>query len=141
MRAFRCNRLRRECRRGAAVVEFAVVLPFIMFAFLVGGDWCRIFYAASTVDDCARTGALAASGIAYMERNLSTSQRTTRGQNEAVLSGTTLQPPLSSSDVTVDTSGGFVDVTVTYNFRTVTNFPLVGGTYALTRTVRMPVLP
>ena len=113
----------------------------LMFAFLAGGDWCRIFYAASTVDDCARTGALAASGIAYMERNLSASQRVARGQNEAILSGANLNPPLAGSNVTVSVSGSFVEVTVSYNFSTVTNFPIVGGTYPLTRTVRMPVLP
>jgi Flp pilus assembly protein TadG len=130
-----------ELRRGAAAVELAIVLPLIMFAFLAGGDWCRIFYAASTVEDSARTGALAASGIAYMERDLTPAQRVTRGKYEAALSATNLNPPLSSGNITVNVSGGFVDVTVDYTFQSITSFPLVGGSYPLSRTVRMPILP
>src|SRR5262245_46936247 len=99
MRA-RC-RLRQSSSRGVAASEFAMLLPFIMFVFLVGTDWCRIFYAAHTLDDCARSGALAASGIAYQERNLSDSERESRGKSEALKDKSNLRPALQDSDVSV----------------------------------------
>src|SRR5262245_53517174 len=102
----------RCCRRGAAAVEFAVLLPFMTFVFVLGVDWCRIWYTAHTLDDCARSGALAASGFAYQERGLSDAQRQARGKAEAVKDATNLVPAFPESAVTVTTAGNFVTVTI-----------------------------
>ena len=128
-------------RRAAAIVEFALVLPFIMFVFLVGADWCRIFFVAHTVQDCARNGALGASGIAYQEHDLSDSVRAYRGKSEALKDASNLSPPLQPGDVSVVTTGDQVSVTVTYGFQPVTNWPGIEGPWEIQRTVQMPILP
>lgn len=117
------------------------MLPFLAFAFVLGVDWCRIYYVAHTLDDCARSGALAASGIAYQERGLSDSERETRGKTEAAKDGTNLNPQLQGSDCTVATAGNYVTVTVQYDFQTIAPYPVLGGTWKLSRSVRMPVMP
>jgi Flp pilus assembly protein TadG len=128
-------------RRGAACVELAILLPFLIFCFLLGIDWCRIFYVGHTLDDCARSAALAASGIAYQERGMTTDTRAARGKAEAVKGGTTLSPPLAASNVVVTTAGDYVTVAVSYDFHAVSMFPGLGGTHQVTRTVRLPILP
>lgn len=122
-------------------MEFAILLPFVMFAFLVGGDWCRVFYAAHTVQDCARSGALGASGMAYQEHDLTPSERVGRGQSEAIKDAANLHPPLQASNVTITTTETEVVVTVTYNFQTVTKWPGIAGPKVIQRTVSMPILP
>ena len=128
-------------RQGVACAELAVVLPLIAFMFVLGIDWCRIYYAAHTLDDCARSGALSASGIAYQERDLSDAERIDRGKTEATKDGTNLKPALQQGQVTVTPSGDYVTVTVEYDFRTITPYPVIGGTWNLSRSVRMPVMP
>jgi Flp pilus assembly protein TadG len=132
---------RRHHRSGVAAVEFALLLPFITFTFFLGTDWCRIFYVAHTLQDCARSGALAASGIAYQEHGLTYQERQARGITEALKDGTNLTPSIQNSDITVDTSEDYVWVTVRYDFETMTSLPVVGGSWTVERTVRMPVLP
>jgi Flp pilus assembly protein TadG len=57
----------RRSRRGAAVAEFAMLLPFLAFLFMVATDYARIFYYAVIINNCARGGALYASqGPNYM---------------------------------------------------------------------------
>src|SRR5262245_49516945 len=48
---------RTPCRRGAAAVEAAILLPFLLFLFLVAVDYCRLFYFSQVVTNCARNGA------------------------------------------------------------------------------------
>ena len=134
-------RQRQRVRRGATIVEFAVLLPFRTLVFLVGADWCRIYYAAETINDCARSGALAASGIAYLEYELNDNERSTRGKAEALKDGARLNPPLTNSGVTVTTSGNYVTVKVEYDFKSTTNVMSLGNTWKLTRSVRVPILP
>jgi Flp pilus assembly protein TadG len=131
---------KKKCR-GSVAVEFALVLPFLIFIFLVGADWCRIFYAAHTVQDCARTGALGASGMAYQEHFLTDSQRKHRGTQEALRDGKNLKPALNPSNIDVVSSDTEVAVTVTYNFETLTQWPGIAGPLVIRRTVHMPVLP
>ncbi len=131
---------RRSLRRdGTAIVELAVLLPFMVFVLLVGTDWCRIYYAAHTLDDCARSGAFAASGIGYQERNLSTSERTSRAMTEILKDAANLNPPIDAADVSVVTAGSSVTVTVNYKFKTITSY--LGKEWPLTRTVSMPLQP
>ena len=48
-------------RRGAAVVELALLLPFLTFLLLITIDYCRLFYYSQVVTNCARNGAVFAS--------------------------------------------------------------------------------
>jgi Flp pilus assembly protein TadG len=52
---------KRQLRRGAATAELAVLLPFLAFLFVVGSDWCRIFYTSMTIQNAARNAAYYAS--------------------------------------------------------------------------------
>jgi Flp pilus assembly protein TadG len=131
----------KRCRSGTAVVEFAVLLPFITMVFLVGTDWCQIYYAATTVTDCARRGALAASGIDFGDRSLSESERITRGKAAATINGDTLNPPLVADRVTVTTSGDNVTVTITYDFHSTTGMMGFGDTWTISRSSTMPIHP
>ncbi|WDI42132.1 TadE/TadG family type IV pilus assembly protein [Bremerella sp. P1] len=135
------RRPKKKKRRGSVVVEFALLLPFLILIFVIGADWCRIYYAAHTVQDAARTGALGASGIAYQEHFLTEAQRQHRGTEEALRDSDNLSPKLNPGDVVVVTSDSEVSVTVTYNFETLTQWPGISGPIEIRRTVRMPVLP
>ena len=85
--------------------------------------------------------ALAASGLAYQERGLTSAQRESRGQSAAVANGTNLFPALEASDVNVAPAGNYVTVTVTYDFHMILPALGSGGTWTLTRSVRMPLMP
>lgn len=135
------RRPKKKKRRGSVVVEFALLLPFLMLIILIGTDWCRIYYAAHTVQDAARTGALGASGIAYQEHFLTPEQRRLRGTREAIRDAENLSPKLNPGDVLVETSDSEVLVTVKYQFQTLTQFPGIAGPIEIRRTVSMPVLP
>src|SRR5205085_569737 len=43
-------------RGGVAAVELALVLPVLMFLFLVAVDYSRLFHYAQMVSNCARNG-------------------------------------------------------------------------------------
>lgn len=135
------RRPKKKKRKGAVAVEFALLLPFLMLIILIGTDWCRIYYAAHTVQDAARTGALGASGISYQEHFLTPEQRRLRGTQEAIRDGENLSPKLNPGDVAVVASDSEVAVTVTYNFRTLTQWPGIAGPIQIRRTVSMAVLP
>jgi Flp pilus assembly protein TadG len=124
-------------RRGAAVVELAILLPLLCFLFVVTVDFARVFYYSLTIANCARNGALYASDPVAAAMSPYTSV-----QQAALADATNLTP---TPTVTSSSSGsGYVEVTVTYQFRTITHYPGVPETVNLTRTVRMrqaPVLP
>ena len=48
----------RESRRGAALVEFAIVVPLIFLLCMAAGDFGRLFFHAVTVANAASTGAV-----------------------------------------------------------------------------------
>jgi len=55
------SRRRGENKRGAAAVELAVLLPFLMFLGVIATDWARILYFTMSIGSCARSGAFWAS--------------------------------------------------------------------------------
>jgi Flp pilus assembly protein TadG len=61
-------------RPGAAVVELAVLLPLLSLLFVIAVDFCRVYYHAQTLRNCAYAGALYASSTA--ERKSSTTAET-----------------------------------------------------------------
>ncbi|MBY0527068.1 MAG: pilus assembly protein [Gemmataceae bacterium] len=133
---FRCAS--RDVRRGAASVELAVLMPLLMFLFVVAVDFAQVFYYSLSVNNCARNGALWASDTVAQGTSPYTSV-----QQAALADAANLRPaPAVSSATGTDASGAaYVEVTVTYTFRTITNYPAVPSPVNVTRTVRMRKAP
>lgn len=123
---------RTRSRRGAAAVELAVLLPFLVFMMVIAVDWARVFYYTVTINDCARNGAL------YMYDSTGTTLSPFADYKQAALAGTDLSPtPTVSSNSGGGTNAEWVEVTVSYPFRTLTNFPGVPQNTTVTRTIRI----
>ena len=124
-------------RRGVAAAELAILLPFLVLMFGVAVDFCRVFYASQTVQNCAYAGAL------YASRTVSprpdTSTPTQAAQDAALAEGVSLNPALSAANVSTTLSNGMATTTVTYKFSFI--MPLMGNSITITRSVTMQVLP
>jgi Flp pilus assembly protein TadG len=118
-------------------VELAVLLPFLAFIFVVAADYSRIFYAKMTINTCARNGAL------YGCDNPTKAADTVGIQNAALADASNLNPsPTVTSTTGTDSDGNnYVEVTVSCQFQTITNFPGIPSSVTLSRTVRMRVTP
>ena len=148
---------RHSVRKGVQVLEFAVLLPFLAFMFVLVIDWARIFYYSIAVTNCARNGAM------YYARQQSAVTTTAPYTDDGLVNlylgaspdpvtaaaladapGLTPTPTVTSTTGT-DSYGPYVEVTVSYPFQTVTNFSvgnfLVPSSTNVTRTVRMYVPP
>lgn len=66
-------------RQAAAAAEFAILLPFLAFVFLLAVDLCRAFYVTQVVQNCAYAGAMYASQV-----SASSSSPQTAAQQAAV---------------------------------------------------------
>ena len=132
----------RRSRPATAAVELAVLLPFLMFIFLLAVDWARVFYYSVVITNCARQGALYESDPVAM-----THSPYATVTDAALADAPDLQPPptvttTSTSPPLLDAAGNpYVDVTVTWQFVTVTNYPGIGSGVTLSRTVRTRVAP
>ncbi len=127
---------RLRTRRGVAAVEFALILPLLAFLFVIAVDWARIFYYSVTVTNCARNGA------AYLCDPVAAPYSPYSSYTAAALADSNLSPaPTVSSASGMDGSGAYVEVTVSYPFQTLTNFPGVPSATNVTRTVRMSTAP
>lgn len=127
-------------RRGAAAVELAVLLPFLVYLFLISIDYARIFYCSLTIENCARNGAVFASNVNNYSSPYSSIQQA------AIADGGNLNPPLTTDNVTVANgtdanNNSIVTVTVTYVFQTITGYPGLPTTVNLSRSVEMRVAP
>jgi Flp pilus assembly protein TadG len=137
----RLNNLVGKNRPGAATVELAVLLPILAFLFVIAVDYGRVFYYSLTIENCARNGAL------YASDPFAPSQSPYASVNDAALAdASNLQPPPTITSINgTDTSGNaYVEVTVSWTFASLTNFPGVPGSTNISRTVRMrpaPVTP
>ena len=127
--------LRNQRRRGAAVVEFALLLPLLAYLFVIGVDFARCFYHMVTVTNAARSGAM------YGARDPVSATDKTGISAAALLDATNLHPAATVTSKTgVDALGyDCINVTVSYTFHTVTRFPGVPKTMVLARTVQMRV--
>jgi Flp pilus assembly protein TadG len=123
-------------RRGAAVVELAVLLPLLVFLFVITVDFARIFYFSLTLQNCARAGALYASdpGVADESPFAST-------QAAALADATNLtpQPTITKADGVDGAGRSYVEVKAAYTFKSIASFPGVPTQMNLSRTVRMYV--
>lgn len=124
---------RRAQRRAIAAVELAILLPLLAFLFVIAIDFARLFYFSLTVQNCARNGAL------YGSDPAGSSQSPYKSIEDAALSdaGNLSPAPSVSSKTVVESSATYVEVTVVYNFSTITKYPGVPSTLALARTVKM----
>ena len=118
------------------MVELAVLLPLLVFLFVIAVDFARIFYYSVTLTNCARAGAMYASDPTTSGESAFAST-----QAAALADATNLSPaPTVTSVSGVDAAGRpYVEVTAAYSFRTITGFPGVPNQVNLTRTVRMNV--
>lgn len=124
-------------RNGAAVVELAILLPLLVFLFVIAVDWSRIFYYSITVDNCARNGALYASDPYAIGLSPYSSMSAAALADASNLSP---QPTVTSTSGS-DSYGNYVECTVSYSFRTITNFPGIPQSTPLVRTVRVYQAP
>jgi Flp pilus assembly protein TadG len=127
------SRALRRNRRGAVVVETALLLPFLCFGLIATIDFGRVFYYSLTVTNCARNGALYGSADAQHAGD-------TSGIRTAALADAgNLNPQLLK--VQPSSNGTNVTVTVTYPFTTITKYPGIPSQTNLSRTIRMSILP
>ena len=126
----------RRGRKGAAAVELAVVLPLLVFLFLLAIDFARVYYFSLTLTNCARAGALYASDPAVQDECPFPST-----QAAALADATNISPaPKITESNGTDASGrAYVQVTASYTFATITGFPGIPNNIALNRTVKMYV--
>ena len=124
-------------RSGSAAVELALVLPLLCFLFVISIDYARVFYFTMTVTNCARSGAI------YGSQNPTTAKDKTGIEAAARKDAGNLDASKLKVDSAPDSDSNptYVDVTVTYPFGTISNWPGVGSTTNFTRTIRITVTP
>ncbi|MCI0376561.1 MAG: pilus assembly protein [Gemmataceae bacterium] len=133
----RCRKLCQETRRGAAVAEMAVIVSLLVYLFVIGVDFARLFYQYQTITNCARSGAI------YGTRDESAPNDTAGIEKTALADAKNLSPaPKVTSKTAVDDQGfPCLQVTVEWMYTSVTNFPGVPSSLNLSRTVQMRVIP
>jgi Flp pilus assembly protein TadG len=121
-------------RRGAAVVELAVLLPLLILLFVIAVDFSRAYYFSLTLQNCARAGAVYASDPVVARESPYAS-----AEEAALADATSLSPsPTIATAEGLDTQGRpYVEVKATYPYRTVLQFPGIPAEMTLSRSVRM----
>ena len=139
-------------RRGAAAAELALVAPFLAFILLIAIDFCRLFFAYTTITNCARNGALWASDPLSNNTPGIPSQSPYATLQAAVLADANNLNPSLSSEITAGTGSitqttgtdghgnATVVVTVQYQFKLITSY-LGFNTANLSKQVTMRVAP
>jgi Flp pilus assembly protein TadG len=127
-----------EARRGVAAVELALLLPFLVFMFVLAIDYGRIFFFSVTITNCARAGAIYASDP-YAQTE--SPYRTIQEAALAEAPGFAPTPAVSSTSGYDALGHPFTEVTVEGAFSTLTTYPGVPRTTALRRTIRVRLAP
>jgi Flp pilus assembly protein TadG len=124
-------------RRATAAVELAVLLPFLVFVFVIGIDFARVFYHCITLTNCARNGAV------YGSADPTHAADAAGIQAAALADATNLSPtPTITSAPGTDADGHpCVQVTATYTFQMITSYVGIPSAFNLSRTVQMRVAP
>ena len=127
--------------RGQELVEFAVMLPFLLIRLVGVIDLGRVFHASITIANASRTGARFATSYGFESVgggiNIDTPAVSARAQTEAQNSGITLDT------VTVNCPGGCVHggplvVTATHNFAFLFN-AFIGSGLTLSHSAEMRI--
>jgi len=128
-------RVRKSDRRsGAAAVEFAFLLPLLMFLAVIAADWARLFYYTVTIEACARNGAIWQSDADYRSKSPYATLQEAATAEAPQLNATATVTPTAVTDAT---GAAAWQVKVEVPFKTITNFPGVPSSQTLTRTVQM----
>jgi Flp pilus assembly protein TadG len=120
-------------------VELAILLPFLGLMFGAAVDYARIYYATQTLETCAYSGALYASGTAWTPN--SSGGVVPAAKNAACADGTSLSPVLQPENVTVTLSSASATVTVDYDFPLLTPVLNPSLSVHLRRTVTLNLAP
>ena len=131
------RRHNRASRTGIAAVEFAIVLPVLMFFFGTGVDFARAFYANLIITNASRNAAL------YGCNNPTTAADTVGIQNVALTDTTDLgsSVTVTSSTFTDTTGTEYVQVGVSYPFTPITPFAGFTSSLTLNQSTTMRVEP
>ncbi len=140
MRPSQANRrkARGKRRRAAAAAELALLLPLLCYICAITIDYARLFFAWTTIAECAYNGAY------YLaDSNVATGSQWTSYQQAALADAANLSPtPTVSSTAGTDSNGNlYQEVTVTYNFSTQFSYPGIPSAVTLTRKLRMAQTP
>jgi len=139
------TRNHREKRCGAAAVELAIVAPFICFMLIVAIDYGRVFYYSLTLKNGARSGAYYASDYPGIY-SFANAQQATAVDFQNMSPPPTIDVKYSSSPngpytSVTPISNGYVQVTASWDFHTITSYPGIPTTTTLQRSCRMKVAP
>jgi Flp pilus assembly protein TadG len=134
----RPNRAPSRRRSGAAAVEMAVMLPFLLYLAMIGVDYGRIVYSLVTITNAARNAAMYQADPA-LAATLPYASAALAGQAEAA--NLSPAPSVSTASGTDASGNAYVEATVTYTFRGLSRYPGLPRSVTLRRTVRMPVPP
>jgi Flp pilus assembly protein TadG len=139
--------LRGEKRRGIAAVELALLLPLLFFLLVGSADFARAFYYGIILDGCARNGALygriTKGDIPSQYANAqaavladASANGLTPAPTVAVGYSPTLGGPYTQ---TSSVSPGYVQVTVTWTFSTLVEYPGIPSQTTFTRVSVMSI--
>jgi len=136
---------RRESRGGIATVELAVLLPILCFLFVIAIDYARIFYYSLTLENAARNGAYYASNYPGIYAYTTAADVVTADVSNLTPAPTVAIGYSSVAEGPFDSptpiANGYVEVQVTWNFKSITKFPGVPTNTTLVRKCRMKVAP
>jgi Flp pilus assembly protein TadG len=133
-------------RRGASAAELAILLPVLVYVLLGAIDFCRLFYAYTTITNAARNGALWASDPLANGTVTPSQSFYTSVQNAALADANYLNPALTSSNIPTPTYGTdgqgnqTVTVTVNYQFKMISSY-MGFSNVNISRQVTMRVAP
>jgi len=132
-------------RKGAAAVELAVVAPFIAFLLVITIDYARLFYYSLTLENGARSGAYYASNYPGLY-SFASAQQAASADFQNLNPAPTITIAYSASVDGPFTSAtpipnGYVQVTTTWVFHTITRYPGVPSATTLQRSCQMKVAP
>jgi Flp pilus assembly protein TadG len=145
-----------RARPGAAVVEFAVLLPFLMAVLLFAIDFARILYFTITIESSLEDAALFGSQVFDNQNQQwvgnqqywqSPSGQVTAENAAGTLDAANLTPALTTSNVVVsspqtDADGNPVNiVTITYTFSTLVPYPGIPTPVTITRKAQVRIAP
>ena len=135
-------------RRGAAMVELAVVLPLLLFMLVAGTDFARAYRDLVVVTDRARSAAVAATQgngnpsttVADADWLASIQQAAAADTSGSGVGAPTVAVAPGQLSA-VPASDPYVTVTVSSPFATIITYPGIPHSFTISRSVRMRLQP